>query len=82
MKQWLEAAKLLAVNPATQIVCPKCGQAALVVTDVPHPGDPSRWERHIECPACHTTAHMLMRSDPAAKELVVEAAGIKERATG
>jgi transposase-like protein len=69
MKQWLEAAKILAVDPTAQIVCPKCGEANLLVTDIPYRGDASRWERHIQCPACHTTGSVLMRKETDHKEL-------------
>lgn len=79
MQEWLDAAKILAANPTATVVCPKCGNANLVVTDIPYLADKSRWERHILCPACHTTGRILMRQDPDHGERQGEVAGWGEK---
>ncbi|QKD04550.1 hypothetical protein [Mesorhizobium loti] len=47
---WIEAGKILAVDPRTIIKCPDCGEAELTVLDTP--ADATHIDRHIRCPGC------------------------------
>ncbi len=49
--RWIEAGKILAVDPAAQVVCPVCEGAYLVVTDVGW-NDGLHMDRHMQCPHC------------------------------
>ena len=52
-QRWLEAGKILAVDPAAKVECPSCGAANLIVTDA-EAGDERRriLERWLQCPVC------------------------------
>jgi len=50
-KRWIEAAKILGVNPAAEVLCPRCQSAALSVTD--QPLDATHFERHLRCSKCN-----------------------------
>jgi predicted RNA-binding Zn-ribbon protein involved in translation (DUF1610 family) len=47
---WIEAGKILAVDPAAVVKCPDCGDANLDVTDTKTGA--THIERHMRCPKC------------------------------
>jgi predicted RNA-binding Zn-ribbon protein involved in translation (DUF1610 family) len=47
---WIEAGKILAVDPKAVVKCPDCGEAELTVFDAP--SGAARIERHMRCPKC------------------------------
>ena len=49
-KAWLQAGRTLALDPTQSVDCPSCGNATLVVRNLP--SDDNCVERHIVCPAC------------------------------
>jgi hypothetical protein len=55
---WIEAAKILAVDPNAKVICPAQGDAHLEVRDAPFPGGAERW---LQCPACHAREALLLR---------------------
>ena len=55
-QRWLEAAKILAVDPKATVLCPKCGEGALQVTDARQ--DALKLDRYMRCPIC--LAHNVM----------------------
>ena len=63
-KKWVEAAKILGRDPSRNVVCPVCGEANLVVADVPTPGNEVEFERYLRCPSCHAVNIMKMRMKP------------------
>ncbi len=58
-KAWIEAGKLLAVDPTTPVPCPVCGQGNLVVQDVEIEGS-NKFERIMSCPNCGARNILLM----------------------
>jgi hypothetical protein len=51
-QKWIEAAKVLAVDPAAPVLCPVCGRVNLTVRDLRSIDVPSVIERVMECPNC------------------------------
>jgi predicted RNA-binding Zn-ribbon protein involved in translation (DUF1610 family) len=51
-QKWIDAAKVLAVDPAVPVLCPVCGQANLAINDLRSVDVPSVIERVMECPNC------------------------------
>jgi hypothetical protein len=51
-KRWIEAGKLLAVNPAATVRCPERDDGALTVRDVRSPKAPGVVERFMVCDKC------------------------------
>lgn len=47
---WLQAGRTLALDPTQSVTCPSCGNATLVVENLP--SDDKCIERHIFCPVC------------------------------
>lgn len=58
-KAWIEAGKLLAVDPTMSVPCPVCGVANLVVQDVVIEGS-NKFERIMRCPNCGSQNILLM----------------------
>lgn len=56
-KKWVEAATILAGDPAALVTCPVCGKDKLKVTDV-RAGDVV--ERALKCPSCGAVNYMRM----------------------
>jgi hypothetical protein len=54
-RRWADAGSALAHNPEAQVPCPRCGQAPLLVEDIPNTADPHYQERRLRCPACNAT---------------------------
>ncbi|OCG21202.1 hypothetical protein A9G11_08340 [Gilliamella sp. wkB108] len=52
VKRWIEAGKILGVNPTANILCPVCQQSFLKVQDVEIETDPLQIERHMSCDIC------------------------------
>jgi DNA-directed RNA polymerase subunit RPC12/RpoP len=59
-RSWIEAGKQIAQDPTRPVRCPTCGEADLVVLDVPLP-DGVGVERHMTCPSCRSTNSLLIR---------------------
>lgn len=59
-RRWAAAGSALVRDPRAQVPCPRCGQASLLVEDVPAP-DPTHQERRLRCPACKATSAIRMR---------------------
>lgn len=59
-KRWIQAAKILAEDPETEVACPNCG-GKIETRDVPWSGDPSQFERYLVCPYCGTVEVIRMR---------------------
>ena len=57
-RRWIEAAKILAVDPKAAVACPKCGQAILQIIDA---GDAEITDRHMQCPLCRAHEVMTLR---------------------
>lgn len=51
-KRWIEAAKILGINPNENILCPVCQQSFLKVQDVKNENNPLEIERHMNCELC------------------------------
>ena len=58
-QRWVKAAKVLALDPTAQVLCPHNLDGYLQVTDVPSSQDPSQIERHLRCPVCGATNIIL-----------------------
>lgn len=52
VKRWIEAAKILGVDPNKKVLCPVCQQNFLKVLDVKNEVNPLEIERHMSCEAC------------------------------
>ena len=65
-RQWIDAGKILAVDPTATVVCPRCGNADLVVHDVS--ASPTTIERHLRCPVCGAYNAILMKRPQEPKE--------------
>lgn len=50
--RWIEAGKLVAVNPESKVICPVCEKAFLQMTDVRNEKYFSELERHMVCNEC------------------------------
>ena len=62
-KKWIEAAKVLAVDPTAAVPCPQCGKDNLQVQDVKH-DDKGRISRLLHCPTCKGHNEILMTWKP------------------
>lgn len=60
-QRWIEAGKILAVNPDAQVMCPRFLDAYLEVQDVRFPDDPEKLERIMRCPTCGAMNILLLR---------------------
>ncbi|MFD2057897.1 hypothetical protein ACFSQT_33870 [Mesorhizobium calcicola] len=49
-ERWIEAGKVLAVNPDAIVRCPDCGEADLDVLNTK--AGATHFERHMRCPKC------------------------------
>lgn len=58
---WIEAGKILAVDPKAVVKCPDCGEADLEIFDTP--ADATHIERHMRCPRCGAYNALLKRTD-------------------
>jgi hypothetical protein len=61
-KKWIEAARVLGVDPQARVRCPARDDGDLTILDVPYDADPSRFERYLTCPTCGARNIMLMRT--------------------
>ncbi|MBZ9997178.1 hypothetical protein [Mesorhizobium sp. BH1-1-4] len=59
---WIEAGKVLALDPKANVECPDCGEADLSVVDT-EAGE-EHIERHMRCPKCGAYNALLKRRDP------------------
>lgn len=57
---WIEAAKLLGVEPESIVRCPGCANENLVVEDHRSALDPGVVERFLTCPSCGTGCSLRM----------------------
>jgi Zn finger protein HypA/HybF involved in hydrogenase expression len=55
-RRWIEAAKILAVDPKAAVPCPECGEGTLQVIDARQ--DDVKLDRYMQCPVCR--AHNVM----------------------
>jgi len=60
---WIEAAKILSVNPTSQVKCPECSNSYLEVSDQYIPGQ-QIFERFIKCPKCNGSSILRMTYKP------------------
>ena len=60
-QRWIEAAKVLGIDPQARVDCPRCQEAILDVTDVPRAAGEPLIERHLSCPRCGAYNAMRMR---------------------
>lgn len=51
-RDWVEAGVILAKNAKAYVPCPVCADGPIEVVDVPHPGDPQRFDRYLRCSSC------------------------------
>ena len=58
--KWIDAAIALGNDPASEILCPKCGEEYLKVYDIAIP-DWEKFERMLYCTKCNAVNFMLMR---------------------
>lgn len=65
VERWVEAGKVLAVNPSAPVSCPRCQKAQLVVDDVAMPGSGGIIERHLRCPRCQAYNALRLSRPPA-----------------
>jgi hypothetical protein len=60
MQKWIEAGKILAVNPVILVSCPECGKGNLSIHDCRSKGDPSVVERTMTCQICGASNAMRL----------------------
>ncbi|MFO0588692.1 MAG: hypothetical protein U0441_14175 [Polyangiaceae bacterium] len=60
-KKWIEAGKILAQDPTSEVRCPERDDGVLRVQDVPIAGEPKRMERYLVCDTCGARNILLMR---------------------
>lgn len=60
-QRWAAAGSVLVRDPKAQMPCPRCGQASLIVDDIPGTTDSGYQERRLRCPACNATNVIRMR---------------------
>ncbi len=60
-RQWLEAAKILAIEPSRQLRCPERDDGFLRVHDERFDSDPTRMERYLVCETCGARNVLRMR---------------------
>lgn len=53
--KWVEAGKILALDPAKKVSCPQCDSSYLQVSDVRNENNRSQLERILTCPSCLAT---------------------------
>ncbi|TGQ66636.1 MAG: hypothetical protein E5V49_05265 [Mesorhizobium sp.] len=58
---WIEAGKMLALDPKVSVKCPDCGEADLKVFDTP--AGATHFERHLRCLECGAYNAQLKRID-------------------
>jgi hypothetical protein len=61
-RRWIEAAKILAVDPKAAVACPACGKGTLLVIVSRYGAD--KIDRHMQCPVCYAR-NVLSLTDPA-----------------
>jgi hypothetical protein len=54
LRRWVEAIKILAVDPTVKVLCPENLDEYLDVFDVPFSQDSDLIERYLVCPKCGT----------------------------
>ena len=59
--RWVEAAKLLAADPAASVRCPEKDDGNLRVHDEVFANDPTAFERHLVCESCGARNILRMR---------------------
>jgi hypothetical protein len=59
--RWVEAAKVLAADPAAVVRCPEKDDGVLIVHDEPFASDPTMMERYLVCGACGARNVIRMR---------------------
>jgi C4-type Zn-finger protein len=57
-RRWIEAAKILAVDPKAAIPCPACGAGTLQVIDA---SNAEITDRYMQCPVCRAYEIMTLR---------------------
>jgi hypothetical protein len=60
-RRWLEAAKILAVDPKAAVACPECGKGTLQVIDARQ--DDVKLDRYMQCVVCRANNVMTL-TDP------------------
>jgi hypothetical protein len=60
-KRWIEASKILAVDPSASVPCPEREDGTLTVRDEIFESDSTRMERHLVCDTCGARNSLLMR---------------------
>ncbi len=61
-QRWIEAAKLLAADPAAVVRCPERDDGVLLVRDERAPADASVMERYLVCDRCGARNVIRMRA--------------------
>lgn len=61
VKEWIDAGKILAVDPSASVDCPDCGKAKLEVVDGRSGELLERW---MKCPACGSFNTLRMIRPP------------------
>ncbi len=59
--KWLEAAKVLAVDPSASVRCPERDDDVLRVHDELFKDDPTMMDRYLVCPTCGARNVLRMR---------------------
>lgn len=59
ISMWVEAGKQIAEDPKSQVCCPECGEALLIVKDVRNEANPIELERYMNCPKCNAMNILL-----------------------
>jgi len=52
IKRWIDAGKILAEDPSTEVDCPVCQSSKLKIADVRNEANPVELERHMICESC------------------------------
>jgi hypothetical protein len=60
-RKWVEAAKVLAVDPSAVVRCPERDDGVLVVHDEVFPNNPNMMERYLVCQTCGARNIIRMR---------------------
>src|SRR4051812_36664987 len=66
---WIEAAKILGLDPTARVVCPAKRDDILDVHDEVFPADRTMMERYLTCPTCGARNIMRMRVQKAPRVL-------------
>ena len=51
-KKWIEAGRILQLDPSAKVKCPECAIGLLTVKDEPIPGSVDRIDRYLICNNC------------------------------